>query len=47
MDELNILARDIIQTIEREDFLYAMKHYGSYKSHTLAKDVRRWLLDEN
>lgn len=45
MDELSILARGIVRTIEEEDFLYALKHYGSYKMNILAKDIQRVLID--
>lgn len=32
------LAEDIIKTIEREDFIYALKHYSGFIAKTTAKD---------
>ena len=39
------LANYIVNEIEREDFIYAMKHYGSYKMHTTAKELKKWWED--
>lgn len=35
------LADYIVNEIEKEDFKYAMKHYGCYKIKTTAKKVLR------
>lgn len=32
------LSKDIIKTMEREDFIYALKHYNGFISKTTAKD---------
>ena len=39
---LSELAEDIINEIEREDFIYAMKHYGGFKVKTTVKQVKKW-----
>ena len=39
MDELQKLACDILETIEREDFEYDYKH-GGYKKSTVAKFIQ-------
>lgn len=39
---LQELSREIINEIEREDFIYAIKHYGCYKVKTTAKEIRKW-----
>ena len=36
------LAEDIIKTIEREDFIHALKHYGGFIAKTTAKDFIKW-----
>ena len=36
------LANDIINTIEREDFIYALKHYGCFKIEKTAKELKEW-----
>ena len=41
-DKLSKLATDIVNTIEREDFIYAMKHYGSFKIKKTAKELSEW-----
>lgn len=44
MEEKTIeeLADEIVSEIEREDFIYAMKRYGSYKVHTTVKELKKW-----
>ena len=39
---LQELAEEIINEIEREDFIYALKHYGCYKMKTTAKEIIKW-----
>ncbi len=39
--ELNRLADEIVNEIEKEDFIYALKHYGCYKIKTTAEKVLR------
>lgn len=39
---LEKLANEIINEIEREDFIYAIKHYGCYKVQTTAKEIIKW-----
>ena len=39
---LEELADYIVNTIEKEDFFYAMKHYGGYKIRTTVKDLQKW-----
>lgn len=39
---LGELANEIINEIEREDFIYAIKHYGCYKVKTTAKEIIKW-----
>jgi hypothetical protein len=36
------LADEIVREIEREDFIYAIKHYGYYKMQTTVKDIKKW-----
>lgn len=36
------LANYIVNEIEREDFIYALKHYGCYKIKTTVKEIRKW-----
>ncbi len=36
------LADDIVRTIEREDFIYAIKHYGGFVVRTTVKDIVNW-----
>lgn len=36
------LADYIVNEIEREDFIHALKHYGCYKIRTTAKELRKW-----
>lgn len=36
------LADYIVNEIEREDFIHALKHYGCYKIRTTAKEIRKW-----
>lgn len=36
------LANYIVNEIEREDFIYALKRYGHYKMRTTAKELRKW-----
>lgn len=38
---LNELAEEILDEIEKEDFIYALKHYGGYKVKTTAKKIRK------
>lgn len=38
---LEELAREILDEIEREDFIYALKHYGCYKAKTTAKKIQK------
>lgn len=42
---LEELANEIINEIEREDFIYAIKHYGCYKVKTTAKEIIKWCED--
>ena len=42
-ESIYALARDIIDTVEREDFIYAIKHYGCYKTKTTARRMQEWL----
>lgn len=37
---LEELAKEILDEIEKEDFIYALKHYGSYKVHTTARKIK-------
>lgn len=39
---LGELANEIVNEIEREDFIYAIKHYGCYKVKTTAKEIIKW-----
>ena len=36
------LANYIVNEIEREDFIYALKRYGHYKIRTTPKELRKW-----
>ena len=36
------LAKYIVNEIEREDFFYAIKHYGGFKIKTTAKKLLDW-----
>ena len=36
------LAAEIVNEIEREDFIYAMKRYGGFKIKTTAKQILEW-----
>ena len=36
------LANYIVNEIEREDFIYALKRYGCYKMKTTVKEIRKW-----
>lgn len=38
---LEQLAGEILDEIEREDFIYAIKHYGCYKVKTTAKKFQQ------
>ncbi len=44
MEEKTIeeLADEIIIEIEREDFIHAMKRYGSHKMKTTVKELKKW-----
>ena len=48
MEEKTIeeLADDILRQIEKEDFIYAMKHYGSYIVKTTVKDLKKYWNEE-
>ena len=39
---LSELATEIINESEREDFIYAMKHYGGFKIRTTAQKIVNW-----
>ena len=39
---INELADEIVREIEREDFIYAIKHYGCFKIKTTVKDIKKW-----
>ena len=34
--------KEIVREIEREDFIYAIKHYGCFKIKTTVKDIKKW-----
>lgn len=36
------LANDIVNEIEKEDFYYALKHYGCYKVEKTARELKQW-----
>ena len=36
------LANYIVEEIEKEDFIHAMKHYGGFKMKTTAKKIIKW-----
>ena len=40
---LEELAADIIYEIEKEDFIYAIKHYGCYRVEKTAQEIKEWL----
>lgn len=41
-ESINELADYIVNEIEKEDFIYALKHYGCFKIKTKAKDIKKW-----
>lgn len=41
-ESIEELARYIVNEIEKEDFFYAMKHYGGFKIKTTAKQILDW-----
>lgn len=36
------LANYIVNEIEKEDFYYALKHYGNYRIEKKAKEIQKW-----
>ena len=42
MDNIHVLAEDIINEIETEDFMYALRHFVHYKMCRLTKKMKRW-----
>ena len=42
METIGDLANYIIDEIEKEDFLYAIKHFGCFKVQTTAKKIKEW-----
>ena len=42
MEEISELANYIIKEIEKEDFYYAMRHYGCFRAKTTAKQILEW-----
>lgn len=41
-ESIEELARYIVNEIEKEDFFYAMKHYGGFKIKTTARKLLDW-----
>ena len=42
-ESIHDLADYIVREIEKEDFFYAVKHYGGFIVETKAKDIQKWL----
>lgn len=42
MDNIHVLAEDIINEIETEDFMYALRYFVRYKMCRLSKKMKRW-----
>lgn len=42
MQTIEELADYIVNEIEKEDFIYAIKHYGGFKVQTTAKQLKKW-----
>lgn len=40
---LSELATEIVNEIEREDFIYAIKHYSGFKIKTTIQKIISWL----
>lgn len=42
MDNIHVLAEDIINEIETEDFMYAFRYFVRYKMYRLSEKMKRW-----
>ena len=42
MDNIHVLAEDIINEIETEDFVYALRYFVRYKMCRLSEKMKRW-----
>ena len=42
MDNIHVLAEDIINEIETEDFMYALRYFVRYKMCRLSEKMKRW-----
>ena len=42
MDNIHVLAEDIINEIETEDFMYALRYFVRYKTCRLSVKIKRW-----
>ena len=42
MDNIHVLAEDIINKIETEDFMYALRYFVRYKMCRLSEKMKRW-----
>ena len=42
MDNIHVLAEDIINEIETEDFIHALKYFVRYKMCRLSEKMKRW-----
>ena len=42
MDNIHVLAEDIINEIETEDFMYDIKYFVRYKMSRKKKKMKRW-----
>lgn len=45
MEQISVLARDIVETIEREDAFEEMKKHGGFKKYFKVKNIKEALYE--